>query len=131
VPPTWRSQPQPGEIEMITGQSLKDVQSPSDGPHAPGNGAVRSELGNLVADLEEVLRRAGHVIDVDVTKLRETVRDTLSAAKSGIADGRRKAVDAAAATASATDAYVHRSPWQAIGLAAFAGVTLGFLLRRR
>ena len=33
--------------------------------------------------------------------------------------------------AKATDEYVHDNPWQAVGIAAVAGVVLGLLISRR
>jgi ElaB/YqjD/DUF883 family membrane-anchored ribosome-binding protein len=95
------------------------------------NGSAPSELKNLIADIEEVLARAGHVDDADVANLRETLRQKLAMAKAGLSAGGRRVSAAARSAASATDEYVHHSPWQSIGMAALAGAAVGFMLGRR
>jgi ElaB/YqjD/DUF883 family membrane-anchored ribosome-binding protein len=102
-----------------------------DSGHTPANGATHSEISNLIADIEEVLGKAAHVVDVDVSKLRDSLRHKLAAAKAGLTEGGRKLTRAASSTATATDDYVHASPWQAMGIAAVAGVAVGYLLARR
>ena len=47
------------------------------GPNTP-NGAAPSEIGNLIADIEEVLGRASHIVDLDVSKLRDSLRQKLA-----------------------------------------------------
>ncbi len=103
--------------------------NPATGP-AP-NGTAASEMSNLISDLEEVLSKAGHVVDLDVTKLRDGLRQKIALAKSGLSAGGRRITEAAGAAATATDEYVHRSPWQAVGIAAVAGAALGYFLARR
>lgn len=95
------------------------------------NGAGSSELHNLIADIQAVLARADQVADFDVTKLGERLRQKLTMATSGIVDGGRRAAEAARTAASATDDYVHHSPWQAICVAAVAGAAVGYLLAKR
>jgi len=95
------------------------------------NGTGNSEINNLIADIEEVLAKAGDIVDVDVSKLRDSLREKLAVAKSGLFEGGRKVTEAARTAANATDEYVHHNPWQAVGIAAVAGATLGFLLGTR
>jgi ElaB/YqjD/DUF883 family membrane-anchored ribosome-binding protein len=95
------------------------------------NGATQSEMCNLISDIEEVLGKAAHIVDLDVTKLREGLRQKIAMAKSGLSEGGRRITEVAGTAASATDAYVHRSPWQAVGIAAIAGAAVGFLVARR
>ena len=95
------------------------------------NGAAPSELKKLIADIEDVLARAGHVSDEDVASLREALRQKLATAKAGLVAGGQRISQTARTAASTADEYVHRSPWQAIGIAAAAGAAVGFLLGRR
>lgn len=95
------------------------------------NGATPSEMNKLIADIEDVLGKAGHLVDLDVAKLRESLLRKIAAAKSGLSAGGKHIAEAASNAATATDGYVHRSPWQAIGIAAVAGVAAGYLLARR
>ena len=94
------------------------------------NGAP-SELDNLIADIEEVLGRTAAIVDVDVSKLRDSLRHKLATAKAGIAEGGRRIGAMATDAAGATDDYVRGSPWQAVGMAAAAGAAVGYLLARR
>jgi ElaB/YqjD/DUF883 family membrane-anchored ribosome-binding protein len=97
----------------------------------PANGNAPSELDNLIADIEEVLGRSASAMDVDVGRLRDSLRHKLATAKAGIAEGGRRITAAATSAATATDDYVRQSPWQAVGFAAAAGAAIGFLLARR
>jgi ElaB/YqjD/DUF883 family membrane-anchored ribosome-binding protein len=95
------------------------------------NGAAPSEMSKLLADIEEVLARAGHVVDADVTSLRDNLREKISMARSGLVNGGRRLTAAAGSAAGATDDYVRGSPWQAVGIAALAGAAVGYALAKR
>ena len=97
----------------------------------PAKGTASPELDNLISDVEGVLARSARVLDLDVSKLRDSVRRNLATAKAGISEGGRRLGAAATSAAGATDDYVRRSPWQAVGLAAAAGAAIGYLLARR
>ena len=98
---------------------------------AAPDGAMSGQMKDLIANIEEVLAKAGHVSDLDVTNLRDSLRRRLALLKSGMSEGGRRISEATRTAAGATDGYVHRSPWQAIGIAAAAGATMGYLLARR
>jgi ElaB/YqjD/DUF883 family membrane-anchored ribosome-binding protein len=101
----------------------------TNGP-APKN-AAPSEINNFIADIEDVLAKAGHIVDADVTRLRESLREKMSVAKSGLTEGGRRVGEAARGAATATGNYVHRNPWQVIGIAAMTGAAVGYLVARR
>lgn len=96
-----------------------------------GNGESMSEVGRLLADVEELLTKVAHVADQDVTTLRERLRQKISAARESVSTSSRRAGRMASAATSATDGFVHQSPWQSIGIAALVGATVGYLLARR
>ena len=85
------------------------------------------ELRNLIGDVEDLIKRVANVSDADVAKLRARVEEKISSAK----DTLKSSTAAVRNAASATDDYVHDSPWQSIGMAALAGVMIGYLLGRR
>jgi ElaB/YqjD/DUF883 family membrane-anchored ribosome-binding protein len=93
--------------------------------------AANSEFNNLTADIEELLGKLANATGVDVSDLRLRLQNRASAAKSALLASGRQVTESARATAAATDAYVHRSPWQAMGIAALAGLGVGVLLARR
>lgn len=103
---------------------------PGDAPRQ-WRSATGQEISDLMADVQDLLGRVAHVADPEVIRLRAKVADALSTAKASIAQGsdsvRRHARDAV----SAGDSYVHDQPWQAIGIAAAAGLVVGFLVARR
>jgi ElaB/YqjD/DUF883 family membrane-anchored ribosome-binding protein len=90
-----------------------------------------SELTNLIADVEDLLKRVANVADVDVARLREQVHEKLDTAKQTLATGSKRITESAREAAGATDDYVRQSPWQALGLAALGGVVVGYLISRR
>jgi ElaB/YqjD/DUF883 family membrane-anchored ribosome-binding protein len=112
-------------MNMNANPSISEAAGP-----AP-NGSAPSELKNLIADIEDLLAKASHIDDADVANLRDTLRQKLASARAGLSAGGQRIADTARSAASATDGYVHRSPWQAIGIAAAAGAVMGFVLARR
>jgi ElaB/YqjD/DUF883 family membrane-anchored ribosome-binding protein len=105
----------------------------SDGKRAAGRvkRTASAELGNLISDVEDLVKKVGHVSDVDVAQLRERLKEKLDTAKETLAEGGRRITETARDAAGATDDYVRSSPWQALGIAALAGVAVGFILSRR
>jgi ElaB/YqjD/DUF883 family membrane-anchored ribosome-binding protein len=94
-------------------------------------GVASSEVSNLIADVEDLLTRVAHVADADVTKLRESLRQKIGAARDSISAGGQRVGQMARTAATTTDGYVHHNPWQAIGIAAALGAAVGFLLAKR
>lgn len=90
-----------------------------------------TELSNLISDVEDLVKKVAHVADADVARLRERVQEKISAAKDTLAAGSKRVTETAREAATATDDYVRASPWQAMGVAALAGVAVGFLISRR
>ncbi|MGH8250860.1 MAG: DUF883 family protein [Steroidobacteraceae bacterium] len=95
------------------------------------SGARAGEWRNLLADVEDLIKKVAHVDDVEVAKVRAKVEQTLERAKTSAMDGAESIRGYAREATTATDEYVHESPWTAIGLAAAAGVIIGFLASRR
>ena len=93
--------------------------------------AGNQEVQNLIADVEDLVSRVGEAADPEIARLRSKVEGALATTKQALADGadlvQRQAKDAVAAG----DRYVREQPWQAIGIAALAGLAVGFLVSRR
>jgi ElaB/YqjD/DUF883 family membrane-anchored ribosome-binding protein len=102
-----------------------------------GNGHIRrqrrvkSELQNLMADVEELVKRVANVSDAEIARVRERVERTLASVKASAAEGASAARAYAQNASAATDDYVHERPWTAVGLAAAVGVLIGFFASRR
>jgi ElaB/YqjD/DUF883 family membrane-anchored ribosome-binding protein len=89
------------------------------------------EFRNLVADVEELIKRVAHVDDADLARAREKLQNTLSAAKTALHDGTERVKSTARHAADTTDQYVHTNPWSAVGIAAAAGAAIAVLLSTR
>ena len=98
--------------------------------HEAGRTA-REQMQILISDVEDLIDRVGDSSDPELRRLRSKVADAVETTKRSIGDGagqiRRQAREAWAAG----DRYVHNQPWEAIGVAALAGIAIGYLVSRR
>jgi ElaB/YqjD/DUF883 family membrane-anchored ribosome-binding protein len=81
---------------------------------------MASDLNAAITDGEDMLKAAAAISG-----------HGLAAARTKLAGAFQPAVDKARQTADAADTYVHASPWTVIGVAAAAGILIGFLVARR
>lgn len=96
--------------------------------------AVRNgsqEFRNLIADVEDLIKRVAHVDDADLARARDKLQKTLTAAKTAVQDGTERVKTTARQAADTTDHYVHENPWSAIGIAAAAGAAIAVVLSTR
>ncbi len=93
--------------------------------------AGNPEVEKLIADVEALIDRLGDAGDPAVAHLCAKVADAVASAKRAVNERatlvQRQARDALAAG----DVYVHEQPWEAIGVAAVAGLVIGMLVFRR
>ena len=85
----------------------------------------------VVADAEALLHETANQGGEKMAEVRARVTESLRVAKARLADAQAELVARAKAAAKATDEYVHENPWQAIGVAAGAGLVVGYLIGRR
>ena len=85
----------------------------------------------VIADAEELLKATASVAGDKAAAARVKIQDSIDSAKQKLAYLGEAGVYKAKAAALATDDYVHENPWQAVGIAAAAGVVLGLLISRR
>lgn len=89
------------------------------------------DLKGVVADANEMLK---DVSDAAVEGFQATsakIDDKLENAKARLDEARQSVMDKTSQAAAATNGYVSANPWKAVGLAAGAGLILGYLIRRR
>ena len=92
------------------------------------NGAhPTSQLGGLIDGAEALVAATADLGEEKVADLRESLKAELEAAREQL---ERLEIDLKD-RASGVDDYVHENPWQAIGVAAAAGVLVGALAFRR
>ena len=90
-----------------------------------------ADLKVVVADAEELLRATASQAGEKVSAARERIQASLATAKVKLADVERAMLEKTKLAARATDEYVRDNPWQAVGIAAAAGLVLGVLISRR
>ena len=92
---------------------------------------MAGDIKAVIADGENLLKAAAEVSGEGFAATRAQFEEKFRNARASLGDASRAAVQSARNTAAATDNYVHASPWIAIGVAAAAGVVIGFLATRR
>ena len=92
---------------------------------------MAGDINTVIADGEELLEAAADVSGEGFAAARGKFEEKFANARAKLADTSRAAIAKTRETAAATDAYVHHSPWTAIGVAAAAGVLVGILAARR
>ena len=90
-----------------------------------------ADLKVVVADAEELLRATASQAGEKVSAARERIQASLATAKVKLSDAERALLEKSKLAAKATDEYVRDNPWQAVGVAAVAGLVLGVLISRR
>lgn len=90
-----------------------------------------NEFKSLVADAEALIKATKDHPDETIGNLRNKALETISDAKEKISSIEGDLVDKAKVVAAGADDFVHRNPWEAIGVAAGLGLLIGLFIRRR
>jgi ElaB/YqjD/DUF883 family membrane-anchored ribosome-binding protein len=90
-----------------------------------------SDIKSVISDAEDVLNATADQAGDKVASLRARIQSRLGDAKVRLVEAEALLVAKSKAAARATDAYVHESPWQAVGIAAGVGLLVGLVLGRR
>ena len=90
-----------------------------------------SEVRNLIADVEDLIKRVAKVDDADIARARAKLEQTLAATRASLHNGTERVRTSAKQAATTTDHYVHENPWSAVGIAAAAGAAIAVLLSTR
>lgn len=90
-----------------------------------------SDMKSTIADAEDMLHATADQAGEKIASLRARIQDRLKGARVRLNEAEAVLIDKSRAAARATDAYVHESPWQAVGVAAAVGLLVGLILGRR
>lgn len=93
--------------------------------------ALISELRGVVAQTEELLRASANGTGEKITQARERVERSLEAARKDLLHAEQRLADRTKLAALVTDRYVHKHPWNAIGITALVAFLFGCLAARR
>src|SRR5690606_31473578 len=85
------------------------------------------DLKLVIGDAEDLLRATAAHAGEKVAVAREKFEHNLRRARLRLAEMEDAARDAGRDVARATDEFVREKPWQAVGIAAAAGLILGLL----
>src|SRR5262245_18282681 len=114
--------------------SNADLMNRTDEVLQPVDEAVRgtrSEIRNLIADVEDLIKRVAHFDDADLARARAKLERTLASTKASLHNGTERVRTSAKQAVTTTDTYVHENPWSAVGIAAAAGAAIAVLLSMR
>lgn len=89
------------------------------------------DLHTVVRDAEDLLKATASQAGEKVQQARARAEESVRQAKERLAGLEDEALARARAFAGETEAFVREKPWQALGIAAAAGLVLGLLLGRR
>ena len=90
-----------------------------------------TDMKSVIADAEDMLHATADQAGEKVASLRARLQDRLQGARARLSEAETVLVAKTRAAARATDAYVHESPWTAVGVAAGVGLLVGLILGRR
>jgi ElaB/YqjD/DUF883 family membrane-anchored ribosome-binding protein len=92
---------------------------------------LAQDFKTVLDDAEELLRHAARDAGEGYNEARYRLERSLKAAKGELQSLEQAVVDGARRAGEATDGYVHKHPWESIGIAAGVGLLLGMLIARR
>jgi ElaB/YqjD/DUF883 family membrane-anchored ribosome-binding protein len=100
-------------------------------PLRNGENRLADDFRAVVSDAEQLLRHAAREAGDGYNEARERLEASLRAARQELAGIEETVVDGARRASRATDGYVHRHPWESIGVGAAVGLLVGLLIGRR
>lgn len=86
------------------------------------------DFNAVVAESENLLKLAASAGGDKARDIRQSVDQSLAAAKEQLQRLQQAVSDKTVAAMDATDSYVRQNPWQALGIAAGTGLVLGALI---
>ena len=96
-----------------------------------GAESLISEFKSLMADAEALIKATEDHPGEAISSIRNKALETLAGAKESISVVEGKVLDKAKVAAEGADDFVHRNPWEAVGVAAGLGLLIGLFIGRR
>lgn len=92
---------------------------------------IMRNVKGMAGGAEELLRATAHFSGEGLAAARAKMAEQLDELREVMGDAGDVTLEATKRAAQHTDQYVHKNPWQAIGIAMAVGVALGWLSGRR
>jgi len=89
------------------------------------------EFKALMADAEALIHATEGQHEGAIGSIRAKALETLAGAKESLSGVEGQFAEKAKAAAEGADEFVHRKPWEAVGVAAGLGLLIGLLIGRR
>jgi len=92
---------------------------------------LMDDLQTVVRDAEALLQATAAQTGDKIEGVRARAMESLQKARQRLAAVEKEASHEVREAAATADNYVHKNPWQAVGMAAGVGLLLGLLIGRR
>jgi ElaB/YqjD/DUF883 family membrane-anchored ribosome-binding protein len=92
---------------------------------------VTREFHDFLADIEDLVKSTTSLTGADLAGATARLNARVAAAKESMRHAGGVAAERVRDAGRRTDGYVHRQPWQAMGIGAALGLLLGLVLARR
>lgn len=92
---------------------------------------LKADLATVMRDAEALIKASADQGGEKMNEARGKIRESLETARTRLQAAERAALRHGEDAMIATEDYVKRNPWQAVGFAAGVGLVLGVLLARR
>jgi ElaB/YqjD/DUF883 family membrane-anchored ribosome-binding protein len=89
------------------------------------------EFKSLMTDAEALIKATEDHPGEAINSIRNKAMETLAGAKESLSSVEDKLIDKAKLAAEGADDFVHRNPWEAVGVAAGLGLLIGLFIGRR
>ena len=89
------------------------------------------EFKSLMADAEALIKATEDHPGDAISAIRNKALETLAGAKQSLSSVEGTVLEKAKVAAEGADDFVHRSPWEAVGVAAGLGLLIGLFIGRR
>ncbi len=89
------------------------------------------DLKTVVKDAEDLLKATAGIAGEKVAAARERAEASVRGARERLSSAQEDVIERTREAAENADEYVHRNPWQAVGIAALVGLILGLIASRR
>lgn len=113
----------------MTGKHSEHLKSPE--AAATGADQLIGEFKSLMADAQALIEATEDHPGEAIASIRNKALETLSGAKESLSNLEGSLSDKAKVVAESADDFVHRNPWEAVGVAAGLGLLIGLFIRRR
>jgi ElaB/YqjD/DUF883 family membrane-anchored ribosome-binding protein len=89
------------------------------------------DLKTVVKDAEDLLKATAGIAGEKVAAARERAEASVRSARERLSSAQEEVIAHTREAAAHADDYVRRNPWQAVGIAALAGLVVGLIASRR